>query len=226
MFIEATLNNKPQIARNMETQDAETNDNADGDKLWKPKIEQGKNTTNEDKYWDDEEKKSTKRKSAKEKSTERKSAKKKSTRENQQNIKAHSVLKNIIEKKDNIYSPLSLFLIIEKNLETDKATITNYFDKILDIGSIEKEDLNLLRLKKAIFISENSKEEDMLELLNPIINSDSVWKIQSIKFLGDYYFSLKQFNKAKQYYLILISNNNIGLDKHEIKRKLNIIGDE
>ena len=146
--------------------------------------------------------------------------------ENQQNIKAHNVLKNIIEKKDNIYSPLSLFLIIEKNLETDKAIITNYFDKILDIGSIEKEDLNLLRLKKAIFISENSKEEDMLELLNPIINSDSVWKIQSIKFLGDYYFSLKQFNKAKQYYLILISDNDIGLDKNEIKRKLNIIGDE
>jgi len=146
--------------------------------------------------------------------------------ENQQDIKAHNVLKNIIEKKDNIYSPLSLFLIIEKNLETDKATITNYFDKILDIGSIEKEDLNLLRLKKAIFISENSKEEDMLELLNPIINSDSVWKIQSIKFLGDYYFSLKQFNKAKQYYLILISDNDIGLDKNEIKRKLNIIGDE
>ncbi|MBO6481026.1 MAG: hypothetical protein HVK30_04760 [Pelagibacteraceae bacterium] len=146
--------------------------------------------------------------------------------ENQQNIKAHNVLKNIIEKKDNIYSPLSLFLIIEKNLEADKATITNYFDEILDIGSIEKEDLNLLRLKKAIFISENSKEEDMLELLNPIINSDSVWKIQSIKFLGDYYFSLKQFNKAKQYYLILISDNDIGLDKNEIKRKLNIIGDE
>jgi hypothetical protein len=146
--------------------------------------------------------------------------------ENQQNIKAHNILKNIIEKRDNIYSPLSLFLIIEKNLETDKATITNYFDEILDIGSIEKEDLNLLRLKKAIFISENSKEEDMLELLNPIINSDSVWKIQSIKFLGDYYFSLKQFNKAKQYYLILISDNDIGLDKNEIKRKLNIIGDE
>ncbi len=146
--------------------------------------------------------------------------------ENQQNTKAHNVLKNIVEKKDNIYSPLSLFLIIEKNLEKDKATITNYFDKILDIGSIEKEDLNLLRLKKAIFISENSKEEDMLELLNPIINSDSVWKIQSIKFLGDYYFSLKQFNKAKQYYLTLISDNNIELDKNEIKRKLNIIGDE
>jgi len=146
--------------------------------------------------------------------------------ENQQNIKAHNILKNIIEKKDNIYSPLSLFLIIEKNLEADKTTITNHFDEILDIGGIEKEDLNLLRLKKAIFISESSKEEDMLELLNPIINSDSVWKIQSIKFLGDYYFSLKQFNKAKQYYLTLISGNDIGLDKNEIKSKLNIIGDE
>ena len=128
------------------------------------------------------------------------------------------------------FSP-NRWLLSDEPEDTQKSIalglhIPGRFDKILDIGSIEKEDLNLLRLKKAIFISENSKEENMLELLNPIINSDSVWKIQSIKFLGDYYFSLKQFNKAKQYYLILISDNDIGLDKNEIKRKLNIIGDE
>ena len=35
----------------------------------------------------------------------------------------------------------------------------------------------------------------MLNLLNPIINSKSVWKTQSIKFLGDYYFSTKEFKK-------------------------------
>ena len=86
--------------------------------------------------------------------------------------------------------------------------------------------MNLLRLKKAIFISENSKEEEILELLNPIINSNSVWKLQSAKFLGDYYFSIKQLKKAKEFYLILLDGNNDGFDVSEIKRKINLIDNE
>ncbi len=133
------------------------------------------------------------------------------------------ILKNIIIKKDRTYSPLSLFLIIDKNLERDKEVILGYFDKVLSIGSLEKEDLNLLRLKKAIFISNTSSEQDMLDLLNPIINSDSVWKSQSLKFLGDYYFSLKQFKKAEQYYSILLEYDDDNIDINEIKRKMKLI---
>ena len=79
---------------------------------------------------------------------------------------------------------------------------------------------NLLKLKKAIFISEKTKEEDLLELLNPIINSDSVWKVQSIKFLADFYFSKKEFNKADQYYLQLLTFENANIDINEIKRQI------
>tara|TARA_B100000029_G_scaffold184558_1_gene182144 strand:+ start:294 stop:923 length:630 start_codon:yes stop_codon:yes gene_type:complete len=133
------------------------------------------------------------------------------------------ILKNIVIKKDKTYSPLSLFLIVDKNLEGNKEVILGYFDKVLSIGGLEKEDLNLLRLKKAIFISNTSNEQDMLDLLNPIINSNSVWKSQSLKFLGDYYFSLKQFKKAEQYYLILLEYDDDNIDTNEIKRKMNLI---
>ena len=133
------------------------------------------------------------------------------------------ILKKIINKKDKIYSPLSLFLIIDNDLESDKTLVLKYFDTVLSIGGQEKEDLNLLKLKKAYFISENSKEKDLLDLLNPIINSKSVWRIQSIKFLGDYYFSLKEFKKAGQYYSILLAEENLNIDISEIERKMKII---
>ena len=133
------------------------------------------------------------------------------------------ILKVIIDEKEKIYSPLALFLLIDQNLEIDKEKILEYFDIVLSIKNIESEDLNLLKLKKAIFISNTSSESEILALLNPIINSDSVWKAIAIKFVGDYYFSLKEFKKAEQYYSILLENDEFSVDFGEIKRKMKLI---
>ncbi len=141
----------------------------------------------------------------------------------EENLKSLDYLKSIILQKDKVYSPLSLFLIIDNNLEKNKEVIIQYFDELLSINALEDEDINLLRLKKAIYISNSAKEQNMLDLLNPIINSNSVWKFQSLKFLGDYYFSLKQFKKAEQYYRILLETEDINIDKNEIERKVKII---
>ena len=141
----------------------------------------------------------------------------------EENLKSLDYLKSIILQKDKVYSPLSLFLIIDNNLEKNKEVIIQYFDELLSINALEDEDINLLRLKKAIYISNSSKEQNMLDLLNPIINSNSVWKFQSLKFLGDYYFSLKQFKKAEQYYRILLETEDNNIDKDEIERKVKII---
>ena len=137
--------------------------------------------------------------------------------------KSLEVLKNIIMQQDKVYSPLSLFLILDQDLEKDNEIVISYFDQILSIGDLKSEDVNLLRLKKAIFISNESKEQDMLELLNPVINSNSVWKFQSLKFLADYYFSSKQFKKAEQYYSILLNLGDDSINLNEIKRKIKLI---
>ena len=134
--------------------------------------------------------------------------------------KSLEILKNIIKEKDSTYSILSLYLIIDKNLESDDNSILNYFDKIITISDLEKEDVNLIKLKKAIFISSYGKEDKLLELLNPIINSDSVWKVQATKFMGDYYFSRKEFVKADQFYSKLINLEGENIDKNEINRKI------
>ena len=140
--------------------------------------------------------------------------------------KSLEILKNIIDRKDKVYSPLSLFLIIDKDLETNKDNITKYFDQIISIKNLENEDKNLIKLKKAIFISERADEGDLISLLSPVLNSDSVWRYQSLKFLGDYYFSKKEFNKAKQYYSDILTLNNSNNDLSDINRKIKIINNE
>tara|TARA_B100000700_G_scaffold18222_1_gene17887 strand:- start:32022 stop:32651 length:630 start_codon:yes stop_codon:yes gene_type:complete len=134
------------------------------------------------------------------------------------------ILTNIINKKDKTYSPLSLYLMIDKKLVDNPNLINEYFDVVISIGGLEKEDLNLLKLKKAIHTSQNSDENELLDLLNPIINSKSVWRAQSIEFIGDYYFSKKQYKKAEQYYSQLLNDvENSGYDVGDLKRKMKII---
>ena len=138
----------------------------------------------------------------------------------QKNDKSLKILENIILEKDSTYSVLSLYLIIDKNLENDDKKILSYFEKIQSINNLKKEELNLIKLKKAIFISSFSQEEKLLDLLNPIINSTSVWKAQAIKFLADYYYSRKEYQKADQYHSKLIDLDENNLDNKEIKRKI------
>mgnify|MGYP001197889273 FL=1 len=45
----------------------------------------------------------------------------------------------------------------------------------------------------------------------------------AIKFVGDYYFSLKEFKKAEQYYSILLENDEFSVDFGEIKKKMKLI---
>ena len=124
---------------------------------------------------------------------------------------AEKILSNIVLEKNSPYSSLSLFLIIENKLIDNKETIINYFDEVINNNSFKEEDLNLLRLKKAIYISDISMEQEILGLINPIINSNSVWKNHALKFLGDFYNSNGQQQKAKQYYSTLSENEEIPL---------------
>tara|TARA_B100001996_G_scaffold107525_1_gene81198 strand:- start:3533 stop:4153 length:621 start_codon:yes stop_codon:yes gene_type:complete len=139
---------------------------------------------------------------------------------------AIEILKEIIKKKNTVYSSLSLFLLIDKNLIEDRNIVLNYFDHLIDNNSYTEDDAHLLRLKKALYISDTKKEQEILELLNPVINSNSAWKAQALKFLGDFYYSKGQFKKAKQYYSLLLQDDNQDISKEEINRKINSIKNE
>ena len=121
---------------------------------------------------------------------------------------AKILLENVINKNHRFYSALALYFIIDNNLEKDSFKIINFFDQILTIKTIDKENLNLIKIKKAIFLLKLEKNEDeIIKILNPIINSDSVWRDMAIKLISDYFLSKNQKTKSNEYLELL--NNKI-----------------
>lgn len=117
------------------------------------------------------------------------------------------LLENIINKSHQFYSPLALYLVIDNNIEKDSKKIIAYFDKILKNNKISKENLNLIKIKKAMYLIRLDKEELIVETLNPIINSNSIWKDMAIDLMIEYFLSKGQNFKAQEY--IKISNTKV-----------------
>jgi len=120
---------------------------------------------------------------------------------------AKQLLESIIIKKHKFYSSLALYFIIDNNLESDSAKVINFFDEILSIRSIDSENLNLIKIKKAIFLFNLGNEDLIIKTLNPIINSNSVWRSVAIKLISDYFLSKDQKIKANEYIQLLNSKN-------------------
>ena len=117
-------------------------------------------------------------------------------------------LKNIIEQKNKTYSPLSLFFLIDNDLITSKVEINNYFDLIIDNIKLEKEIKNLIIYKKALYNSDSISEDQLILILNPIINSNSIWKSHSLYLLGEYFFSKGENQKAKEFFQKILTSEN------------------
>ena len=81
----------------------------------------------------------------------------------------------IILSKNKFYSNLALNTILEKNLETDKNKILSHFE-ILEKLNISEEQLDLLNLKKALYLIKISKNKNAKKLLNNLIEKNSVFK--------------------------------------------------
>ena len=117
-------------------------------------------------------------------------------------------LKNIIEEKNKTYSPLSLFFLIDNDLITSKKKINQYFDLIIKDVNLEKEIKNLIIYKKALYNADDISEGQLISILNPIINSNSIWKSHSLYILAEFFFSKAEKRKAKEYFQkILVTEN-------------------
>tara|TARA_B000000609_G_C24134982_1_gene327742 strand:- start:475 stop:1116 length:642 start_codon:yes stop_codon:yes gene_type:complete len=116
----------------------------------------------------------------------------------------------IINKKDPTYSPLSLYFIIDNNLVNDQNIINSLFDTLIENTSLDKEIKNLVIYKKALFNADQFKEGDLLSILNPIINSESVWKSHALYLMAEYFYSGNQKQKAKEFFnqIITLENSN------------------
>ena len=124
--------------------------------------------------------------------------------------KTASSLIEIINKKDPTYSPLSLYFIIDNNLVSDQFKINSLFDILIKDTSLDSEIKNLIIYKKALFNADNAQESDLLNMLNPLINSKSVWKSHSLYLMAEYFYANNQKQKAKEFFnqIIALENSN------------------
>ena len=115
-----------------------------------------------------------------------------------------------LTKKNPTYSPLSLYFIIDNNLVTDQAKANSLFDTLIKDTSLDNEIKNLIIYKKALYNADNANESDLLNILNPLINSKSVWKSHSLYLMAEYFYANNQKQKAKEFFnqIITIENSN------------------
>ena len=129
--------------------------------------------------------------------------------ENGKKEEATNVLKNIILANNSSYSTLSLFLILNGSLITDEVELTSLFNHILENNKFNKEIKNLIIFKKALFQSSFINESELLEVIKPLLNTETVWKPHALLLLGDYFFSKKEFIKAKEFYTQILYLKNL-----------------
>ena len=132
-------------------------------------------------------------------------------------------LVKIIKEKDPIYSALSLYFIIENNLVNDKKEINNFFDLI--IKSQEDDEIkNLIIYKKAMYNADIISENELLNTLNPILKSESVWKPHALLLMADYFEHNNNLIKSKDFLNEIVNsklvNNEIRIEaERRLKRK-------
>jgi len=141
-----------------------------------------------------------------------------------ENTKDNTVknLVEIINEKDPTYSPLSLYFIIDNKLISDQGELNSYFDILIKNTSLDEEIKNLVIYKKALFNADEAEEGVLLNILNPLINSKSVWKSHALYLMAEYFYSKDQKQKAKEFFNQIISLENSNSDiKLEAEKRLN-----
>ena len=131
-------------------------------------------------------------------------------------------LVEIINEQDPTYSPLSLYFIIDNKLISNQSEINSYFDILIEKTSLDEEIKNLVIYKKALFNADQAQESDLLNILNPLINSKSVWKSHALYLMAEYFYSKDQKQKSEEFFNQIISLEDANPDiKLQAQKRLN-----
>ena len=109
-------------------------------------------------------------------------------------------LVEIINEKNSTYSPLALYFIIDNKIQTSNEEINKFFDIVINKVNLDKEVKNLIIYKKGLYNADFASENNLITILNPVINSNSVWKSHALYLLAEYFFDKNQKQKAREFY--------------------------
>ena len=135
--------------------------------------------------------------------------------------KTKNKLIEVIYENDSTYSPLALYFMIDNEILTENNEINKLFDQVINKAKLDKEIKNLIIYKKALFNSDFTSENELLSILNPIINSESIWKSQALYLIAEYFYSKNEKEKSKEFFIKIIKLENANQDlKIEAQKRL------
>ena len=134
--------------------------------------------------------------------------------------KIENELVDIVNEKDRTYSPLALYFLIDNNIILENNKINELFDIVINETSLEKEIKNLVIFKKALFNSDFETENNLLQILHPVINSNSIWKSHALYLMGEYFYFKNEKQKSKEFFnqIIILENSNSNIKLEAQKR--------
>ena len=129
---------------------------------------------------------------------------------------------NVVKSNDATYSPLALYHLLDNNLLENNDEINILFNELIEKTNLDNEIRNLIIYKKALFNSEFVSENELLKILNPVINSESIWKSHALYLLAEFFYSKEEKQKAKEFFnqIIALPNANSTI-KAESQKRLN-----
>ena len=141
--------------------------------------------------------------------------------ENEKKQNINSNLIEIIRTKDKTYSPLAFFFLLDNDLISSNQEINSYFDLLINDVSLDKEIKNLTIYKKGLFNSDFVDENQLLDILNPVIKSESIWKPQAMYLMAEFYLAKNQKQKSKDFFEQIMNIENVSPKiKLEVQRRL------
>ena len=126
---------------------------------------------------------------------------------------------NVVKSNDATYSPLALYHLLDNNLLENNDEINILFNELIENTKLDNEIKNLIIYKKALFNSDFVSENELLKILNPVINSESIWKSHALYLLAEFFYSKDEKQKAKEFFnqilLLPNANNEIRLESQK-----------
>ena len=93
---------------------------------------------------------------------------------------------------------------------------------LINKTSLDKEIRNLIIYKKGLYNADQISENELLNILNPIIKNKSVWNSHALYLLAEYFYSKNQKQKSKEFFNQIINLKNSNPDiVVEAQKRLN-----
>ena len=89
------------------------------------------------------------------------------------------------------------------------------FNYVLENNKYDEEIKNLIIYKKALFQSDHVDENELLNILKPLISSDTLWKPHALLLLGDFFAYKGEYLKAEEFYLKILSLKGLSKDFYD-----------